>query len=118
MLHSFALVIWLATGVILIVTVLLHSPKGDGMGGMAVGAAASMFTSTRSAENTLNRATWTLVTVFLLLAVLLSAGWLQLDAPEAERSPAVTPAPSAEGAPGETELLAPPPVVPEEAPAP
>ena len=43
------------------------------MGGMAVGAAASMFSSTRSAESTLNRATWILVTVFLLLAVLLSA---------------------------------------------
>lgn len=43
------------------------------MGGMAVGAAAGMFSSTRSAESTLNRATWTLVTVFLLLAVLLSA---------------------------------------------
>lgn len=73
MLYSFALVTWLVTGVLLIITVLLHSPKGDGMGGMAVGAAASMFSSTRSAESTLNRATWTLVTVFLLLAVLLSA---------------------------------------------
>jgi len=72
------LIIWLITGILLIITVLLHSPKGDGMGGMAVGAAASMFSSTRSAESTLNRVTWTLVTIFLLLAVLLSAGWLEL----------------------------------------
>jgi len=97
LLHSFALIAWLLTGALLIVTVLLHSPKGDGMGGMAVGAAAGMFSSTRSAENTLNRVTWTLVTIFLLLAVLLSAGWLQLDArQDGVVAPAVAPDPSAE----------------------
>ena len=80
-------------------TVLLHSPKGDGMGGMAVGAAAGMFSSTRSAESTLNRATWTLVTIFLLLAVLLSAGWLQRDTQQSGFSPAVTPVPSGGAAP-------------------
>ena len=82
------------------------------MGGMAVGAAAGMFSSTRSAESTLNRTTWTLVTVFLLLAVLLSAGWLQFDARQGE----VTPAPSGEVAPAETDL--PSPATPEEAPVP
>lgn len=97
MLHSFALITWLGTGALLIVTVLLHSPKGDGMGSMAVGAAAGMFSSTRSAENTLNRITWTLVTIFLLLAVLLSAGWLQLDArQDGVVAPVVAPDPSAE----------------------
>jgi len=35
-----------------------------------------MFTSARSAEQTLNRVTWTLLAVFLSLAVVLSAGWL------------------------------------------
>lgn len=69
------------------------------MGGMAVGAAAGMFSSTRSAESTLNRATWTLVTIFLLLAVLLSAGWLQGDTRQGGFSPSVTPAPEEAPAP-------------------
>ncbi|MEX1316835.1 MAG: preprotein translocase subunit SecG [Synechococcaceae cyanobacterium] len=67
--------IWVATAVLLIITVLLHSPKGDGMGGLA-SSGGSMFTSARSAEQTLNRITWTLLLVFLALAVVLSAGWL------------------------------------------
>jgi preprotein translocase subunit SecG len=67
--------IWVATAVLLIITVLLHSPKGDGMGGLA-SSGGSMFTSARSAEQTLNRITWTLLLVFLALAVVLSAGRL------------------------------------------
>jgi preprotein translocase subunit SecG len=61
--------------VLLIVSVLLHSPKGDGMGGLA-SSSGSMFTSARSAEETLNRISWTLLGLFLGLAVVLSAGWL------------------------------------------
>ena len=67
--------LWFASGVLLIISVLLHSPKGDGMGGLAA-SGGSMFTSARSAEQTLNRITWTLLTLFLILAVVLSAGWL------------------------------------------
>ena len=66
---------WIGSGLLLIVLVLLHSPKGDGMGGLAA-SGSSMFTSARSAEATLNRLTWTLLIVFLGLAVVLSAGWL------------------------------------------
>lgn len=67
--------LWMLSGVLLIVSVLLHSPKGDGMGGLA-SSGGSMFTSARSAEATLNRITWTLLAVFLGLAVVLSGGWL------------------------------------------
>jgi preprotein translocase subunit SecG len=67
--------IWMLSGVLLILSVLLHSPKGDGMGGLA-SSGGSMFTSARSAENTLNRITWTLLTAFIGLAVVLSAGWV------------------------------------------
>jgi preprotein translocase subunit SecG len=35
-----------------------------------------MFTSARSAEATLNRISWTLMALFLVLAVILSAGWV------------------------------------------
>jgi preprotein translocase subunit SecG len=67
--------IWVGSGLLLIFSVLLHSPKGDGMGGLAA-SGGSMFTSARSAEQTLNRITWTLLALFLGLAVVLSAGWL------------------------------------------
>ncbi len=66
---------WIGTGLILILLVLLHSPKGDGMGGLAA-SGSSMFSSASSAESTLNRLTWTCLAIFLSLAVILSAGWL------------------------------------------
>ncbi len=67
--------IWIASGLVLILLILLHSPKGDGMGGLAA-SGSSMFTSASSAEATLNKATWTCLILFLTLAVILSAGWL------------------------------------------
>ena len=67
---------WIGSGVLLIVLVLLHSPKGDGMGGLAA-SGSSMFSSASSAEATLNRLTWTCMALFLSLAVILSAGWLR-----------------------------------------
>jgi len=67
--------IWALSGVLLILLVLLHSPKGDGMGGIAA-SGSSMFTSASSAEASLNKATWTVLIIFLLLAVVLSAGWI------------------------------------------
>ena len=67
--------VWVASGMILILLVLLHSPKGGGMGGLAA-SGSSMFRSASSAEATLNRLTWICLAVFLSLAVILSAGWL------------------------------------------
>lgn len=63
------------TGIFLVITILLHSPKGDGLGGLVSGG-GGMFTSARSAEATLNRISWTLMAIFLVLAVILSAGWV------------------------------------------
>ena len=59
--------IWAFSAVGLIVLVLLHSPKGDGIG--AIGGQAQLFSSTKSAETTLNRVTWALVVTFLGLTV-------------------------------------------------
>jgi len=67
--------IWAFSGLLLILLVLLHSPKGDGMGGIAA-SGSSMFTSASSAESSLNKATWTVLIIFLSLAVVLSAGWI------------------------------------------
>ncbi len=66
--------IWAISAIALIVLVLLHSPKGDGVA--AIGGQAQLFSSTKSAENTLNRVTWALTTVFLGLTVVLSSNWL------------------------------------------
>ena len=66
---------WVASGLILVLLVLLHSPKGDGMGGLAA-SGSSMFTSASSAEATLKRTTWAFLAIFLTIAVILSAGWL------------------------------------------
>jgi preprotein translocase subunit SecG len=67
-------IVWVVSALGLIVLVLLHSPKGDGLGGL--GGQAQLFTSTKSAETTLNRVTWTLTALFMGLTVVLSAGWL------------------------------------------
>jgi preprotein translocase subunit SecG len=67
-------IIWTIAAIGLTVLVLLHSPKGDGLG--ALGGQAQLFTSTKSAEVTLNRVTWTLTVLFMALTVVLSAGWL------------------------------------------
>jgi preprotein translocase subunit SecG len=67
--------IWAFSGFGLIVLVLLHSPKGDGLG--AIGGQAQLFTSTKSAETTLNRVTWILTVLFMGLTVILSAGWIK-----------------------------------------
>lgn len=66
--------IWVISAVGLTILVLLHSPKGDGIG--AIGGQAQLFSSTKSAEATLNRITWTLTVVFLGLTIVLSANWL------------------------------------------
>jgi len=71
-------VVWAVAAVSLTVLVLLHSPKGDGLG--ALGGQAQLFTSTKSAETTLNRVTWTLTALFMGLTVVLSAGWLNSPA--------------------------------------
>jgi preprotein translocase subunit SecG len=71
--------IWTLSAIGLIIMVLLHSPKGDGLGG--IGGQAQLFTSTKSAETTLNRVTWALTAIFMGLTVVLSAGWLNTPLP-------------------------------------
>ncbi|MBE9006784.1 preprotein translocase subunit SecG [Fortiea sp. LEGE XX443] len=71
---SIVQIVWALAALGVIILVLLHSPKGDGIG--AIGGQAQLFSSTKSAENTLNRITWALTVIFLGLTVVLSAGWL------------------------------------------
>ncbi|CAD0224430.1 MULTISPECIES: preprotein translocase subunit SecG [Planktothrix] len=67
--------VWSLSAVGIIILVLLHSPKGDGIGG--IGGQAQLFTSAKSAETTLNRITWMLAIIFMGLTVILSAGWIK-----------------------------------------
>lgn len=67
-------IVWAIAAACLIVLVLLHSPKGDGLGSFS--GQAQLFTSTKSAETTLNRVTWVLAVIFMGMTVLLSANWL------------------------------------------
>jgi preprotein translocase subunit SecG len=67
-------IIWTISAALLVILVLLHSPKGDGLGG--IGGQSQLFTSAKSAEKTLNQITWTLSSIFMSLTVVLSAGWL------------------------------------------
>jgi len=65
---------WAVIAASLIFLILLHSPKGDGLGG--IGGQAQLFASTKSAETSLNRLTWILTVLFLGLTLVLSAGWI------------------------------------------
>ncbi|PZV12331.1 MAG: preprotein translocase subunit SecG [Leptolyngbya sp.] len=63
--------LWIIAALGLVIVVLLHSPKGDGLGGLS--GQAQLFNSTKTAELTLNRVTWVLTVVFMGLTVVLSA---------------------------------------------
>jgi preprotein translocase subunit SecG len=65
--------IWALSALGITILVLLHSPKGDGLG---IGGQAQLFTSSKSAETTLNRITWKLAIIFIGLTIILSAGWV------------------------------------------
>jgi preprotein translocase subunit SecG len=72
-------IIWCVSAFGLTAMVLLHSPKGDGIGG--IGGQAQLFSSTKSAESNLNRITWGLFLVFITSTIVLSAGWLSSTTP-------------------------------------
>ena len=60
------------SAVLLILLVLLHSPKGDGIGG--IGGASHLFSSQKSAEAGLNKLTMYVTIVFIIFTFLLGFG--------------------------------------------
>ena len=60
------------SALLLIVLVLMHSPKGDGIAG--IGNAAQMFSSQKSAEKGLNKLTGIVALVFIICVFLLGFG--------------------------------------------
>jgi preprotein translocase subunit SecG len=68
-------ILWLIetiSAVLLIVLILLHSPKGDGIGG--IGGASHVFASQKSAEKGLNKLTGIVCLVFIVCAFLIGFG--------------------------------------------
>ncbi|MBX9692545.1 MAG: preprotein translocase subunit SecG [Cyanobacteria bacterium] len=57
------------------VLILLHSPKGEGMGG--IGGSATVFTGKRGAEAGLDRVTWIFSLLFLFCCLVLGFGFVQ-----------------------------------------
>ena len=82
-------IIWSVSAFGLTAMVLLHSPKGDGIGG--IGGLDQLFASTICAESNLNRITWGLFLIFITLTIVLSAGWLTNGAVPVVAPPVVTP---------------------------
>ena len=60
------------SALLLIVLILMHSPKGDGISG--IGNAAQVFSSQKSAEKGLNKLTGIVAAVFIVCVFLLGFG--------------------------------------------
>jgi preprotein translocase subunit SecG len=65
----FLFLIQALSAVLLVVAVLLHSAKGEGLGG--IGGSAKLFGTPKGLEEGLDRITWTLAITFLAVSVLL-----------------------------------------------
>ena len=61
-----------AAAILLIILILLHSPKGDGIGG--IGGASLVFASQKSAEKGLNKLTGIVCAVFIICTFLIGFG--------------------------------------------
>jgi preprotein translocase subunit SecG len=58
-------ILWLICSVSLIIVIMIHNPKSQGMGG----SQNQLFSGTRSAEESLNKITWGLVVTFFILTI-------------------------------------------------
>lgn len=68
--RAILLVLQLASAVALIVAVLLHTAKGEGLGG--IGGAAKIFGTPKGMEKGLNQVTWGCVIAFLSISIILA----------------------------------------------
>ena len=69
---NLAWVLLTTSAMLLIVLILMHSPKGDGIAG--IGSAANMFASQKSAEKGLNKLTGIVAAIFIACIFLLGFG--------------------------------------------
>ena len=66
------LVVEVLLGVLLVVLILLHPPKGEGMGG--IGGAATLFSGKSTAQSGLDKLTNLIAALFMLVCTLLGFG--------------------------------------------
>ena len=72
MLVSLTWSVQIISALLLIILILLHSPKGDGIAG--IGGASHVFASQKSAEKGLNKLTGIISAIFLICTFLLGFG--------------------------------------------
>ena len=72
MLLTLVWAVQILSALLLIVLILLHSPKGDGIAG--IGGASHVFASQKSAEKGLNKLTGIVAGIFLICTFLLGFG--------------------------------------------
>lgn len=66
---NFFFTLQMISGVLLIILVLLHSPKGDGIA--SIGSASQLFSSQKSAEKGLNKVTYIISGIFIACTLIL-----------------------------------------------
>jgi preprotein translocase subunit SecG len=69
------LVLQALLGLVMVVLILLHAPKGEGMGG--IGSGATLFSGKRGAEAGLDRLTWGVAGSFVLICLILGFGFVK-----------------------------------------
>ncbi|MBQ3102277.1 preprotein translocase subunit SecG [bacterium] len=72
---NFIFGVQIISGILLIILVLLHSPKGDGIA--SIGSISQIFTSQKSAEDGLNKVTYIVGGIFILTTLLLGYGLIR-----------------------------------------
>lgn len=70
--HTITWILQIVSAILLVVLILLHSPKGDGIAG--IGGASHLFSSQKSAETGLNKLTLYVAILFLICTFLLGFG--------------------------------------------
>lgn len=69
---TFTWIVQIASALLLIILILLHSPKGEGLAG--IGGASQLFSSQKSAESGLNKLTAIIAGIFIICTFLLGFG--------------------------------------------
>ena len=72
---TFTWIIRIVSAILLVILILLHSPKGDWIAGM--GGSSQLFSSQKSAETGLNKLTTYVAAIFILCTFLLGFGFIK-----------------------------------------
>lgn len=72
-------IVQIISAILLIILVLIHSPKGDGLG--AIGGMANIFSSQKSAESGLNKLTANIAVIFVVTSLITGFQIVKLPLP-------------------------------------